>query len=393
MIIFGSQAHYSAIGGVENSIRNLLKVAMDRSQPVTLVCREALLNESLDASAAVLPNGVVLHTYRNEGEINLFRRLRFLSVGGERVSTLYRRLYNGNPTARVIVRHHAHTLAAYSAGFRDIRYLVPSLTVRQLSAELMGSSLRQKCTLLARMWIDGWAQKRGLTRASLFVFSVSMKRDVSRYLPTTYQHKNICVVKPGIDQTRFYPATLEERSLLRARLKLPPEKNLLLFVGRFSQGKGIAYFLQALQILLDDYIAVLVGEGDRQLTFRHHVESEGLASRVVFAGATSRVDDYYRACNLFVMPTITESFGQTFIEAAACELPIVAFHRATGVVTATHEMGLDMAIEYATELNSEALAEAVLKAMTLIPKGGLEMVSDYVHRCYRWEVLLEQLLD
>ena len=51
MIIIGNRAHYSAIGGVENSVRGLIKVASDKNIHTTIVCREALIGESLD------PNG------------------------------------------------------------------------------------------------------------------------------------------------------------------------------------------------------------------------------------------------------------------------------------------------------------------------------------------------
>lgn len=393
MIIFGSLAHFSAIGGVENSIRSLLYVAIQEDHPVTLVCRAELPDEALDLTSTLLPSEVEWHSYPDESHTNLLRRLLCLHVGGDRVSAIYRRLHRSSPHAKVIVRHHSHALAAHAAGFSDIRYLVPSLTVLQLSAELRGASLRQRLILLARIWIDGWAQKRALNHANLFVFSESMQCEVSRYLSVNGSQKKIRVVKPGVDPTRFYLAKEVEKVVLRAQLDLPLGKNLLLFVGRFSRGKGIDFFLQALQMLPDDYVAVLVGDGERQTFFRQQVEHDGLAARVIFTGATSRVDDYYRACNLFIMPTITEGFGQTLIEAAACGLRIVAFHRSAGVVTATHEMGLDGTIEYATELSADALAGAVLRAMKSMPDGSIDAASEYVHKSYCWDALLEQLLD
>ena len=392
MIILGCRAHYSAIGGVENSIRNLLKVAVQGGQAVTLVCREELKNEALDTTSAILPDGVECHSYPNEVHASLLRRLRFLFVGGEHVSAIYRSLYHHNPYATVIVRHHSHALAAHAAGFEGIRYLIPSLTVLQLSAELMGAPFWKRVLLRIRMLIDGWAQKRAFNHADLFVFSASMQREVSTYLPIKRREKKIHLVKPGIDATRFYPGKESQMAMLRAQLNLPQQQNLLLFVGRFSQGKGIEYFVQALQILPSDYIAVLVGQGERESSIRQWVDRKRLVSRVVFAGASSRVDDYYRACDVFIMPSITEGFGQTVIEAAACGLPIVAFHRATGVVTATHEMGLDNAISYATELSADALACTILKAIKLTPGDGTIQCSEYVHRCYCWKALLERLL-
>jgi glycosyltransferase involved in cell wall biosynthesis len=51
---------------------------------------------------------------------------------------------------------------------------------------------------------------------------------------------------------------------------------------------------------------------------------EGLAERIVFAGETRTIEQYYRAADIFVFPTRREAFGMVLVEAMASGLPCIA---------------------------------------------------------------------
>jgi hypothetical protein len=82
VIIIGNRAHYSAIGGVENSIRGLIKVASDKKIPTTIVCRDALVGESLDPNGFELPRNIKLQTYKDDSFFSPIKRLLSMSSGG-----------------------------------------------------------------------------------------------------------------------------------------------------------------------------------------------------------------------------------------------------------------------------------------------------------------------
>lgn len=391
MIIFGGRAHYSAIGGIENSLRSLLKVASEQGKSTILVCRKALEHEALDERALALPAGVEHRCYLDEVGSNIFKRCLYLATGGTSLRSVYIDLYKMYPGATVIVRHHTHALAASFAGFNDVRYLIPSLTVLQLQAELKNSALIDRLKIMAHIIVDGWLQRRALKQVNLFVFSKSMESEVRRRLSAPFRAKKIQIVEPGIDPARFHLPLLNGPSSLREHVGLPIGPTLLLFVGRFTRGKGLEYAVYALRYLPKNFILVLVGGGNFEASLRNIIEEEGLTSRVLWVGTTSRVEDYYRASDLFVMPSVTEGFGQTLIEASACGLRSVAFHRSAGVVTATQEMGLDQAIEYVDSLSAKSLAQGILRSIGLTSKNGSEIVSAYVHQRYRWDALLDKL--
>ncbi|MDA9372167.1 glycosyltransferase [Porticoccaceae bacterium] len=400
MIIFASRAHYSAIGGVENSIRSLAKVASQRQSPSMVVCREAQLDESLDVAATELPRGVGLVTYADDIDFHPLQRLWQLHHGGYTLVQLYQGLYYQHPDAHIIARHHMHVLAAHNAGFKQVCYLVPSLTAMQLKQELSGASWSDQIKLYLHMWIDGALQKRAFKRSNLFVFSKTMRDSVLKNLPKYRQSTRIKIVKPGIDCERFLPPTATEKSELRAQLGLPLDTILFLFVGRFVQAKGLDFLVPAMTRLSSRCGAILIGDGERKVAVRKIIALMDLDHRVQLVDATLRIEDYYRACDIFVMSSTYEPFGQTILEAVASGLRVVAFNRSTGVKTATHELGLDVVIDYADQLDADGLALAMDNALEQLctdsnAPSSLDQAEsqDRAINTYSWSTLLDQLLE
>ena len=101
MIIFGSRAHYSALGGVENSLRALVQSASQSKKQLLLVCRYALPNESIDKNTLALPANVSVISYSDDTCFSLLRRLVNLFRGGVELPATYRRLFNQHPDAIV----------------------------------------------------------------------------------------------------------------------------------------------------------------------------------------------------------------------------------------------------------------------------------------------------
>jgi D-inositol-3-phosphate glycosyltransferase len=141
----------------------------------------------------------------------------------------------------------------------------------------------------------------------------------------------IRVVAPGVDQAFFAPG---HRPQARRALGLPADVPLLLFVGRIQPLKGADVAVQTLAALrrYPDAHLVIVGgpsgpRGDEHLT---HVEEivrrQGVADRVHLVAPQPHelLSTYYRAADVCVVPSRSESFGLVALEAAACGTPVVA---------------------------------------------------------------------
>ena len=144
-------------------------------------------------------------------------------------------------------------------------------------------------------------------------------------------------VPNGVDASRFSPASLEERKALRARLNLPADRPLILFVGVVSPDKQPHVLLDAwLRTQQDPALAstlVFVGATDPALfelggrlidQLRSTVVASGFADRVVFVPPTSQVQDYFRAADVYAMPSLREGLPIALLEAMACGLACVA---------------------------------------------------------------------
>ena len=137
------------------------------------------------------------------------------------------------------------------------------------------------------------------------------------------------IVPPGVDHSIFNPAPKKEA---REILNLNEQKTLL-FVGRIQPLKGVDLAISTLSELEDrDTRLVLIGspsglEGpSEERHIRKKIEELGLTDRVQFVEPQphEKLVNWYRAADVLLMPSRSESFGLVALEAAACGLPVVA---------------------------------------------------------------------
>jgi D-inositol-3-phosphate glycosyltransferase len=137
------------------------------------------------------------------------------------------------------------------------------------------------------------------------------------------------IVPPGVDHAFFSPG---DRRGARAALKLG-DHPVLLFVGRIQALKGLDVAVRALAALDDpEAMLVVVGgpsgkDGDAYLAeIESLAESLGVGRRIRFVPPQPHhlLSSYYRAADVCLVPSRSESFGLVALEAAACGTPVVA---------------------------------------------------------------------
>jgi glycosyltransferase involved in cell wall biosynthesis len=101
----------------------------------------------------------------------------------------------------------------------------------------------------------------------------------------------------------------------------------LLFVGRLIELKGLREFLDALAALDSrSWEFTLAGGGPLEEPLRDQAERLGIADRVRFVGFVDQGDlpALYAQHDVFVLPSLTETFGVVVLEAMAAGLPVIA---------------------------------------------------------------------
>jgi D-inositol-3-phosphate glycosyltransferase len=141
------------------------------------------------------------------------------------------------------------------------------------------------------------------------------------------------IIAPGVEHAFFAPG---DRLGARQALGIDPRLPVLLFVGRIQPLKAPDVAIRAVAELdrlgHGDARLVVVGgasgiEGDAETARTHALVDElGLHDRVDFVPPQPHhiLSTYYRAADVALVPSRSESFGLVALEAAACGVPVVA---------------------------------------------------------------------
>ena len=142
----------------------------------------------------------------------------------------------------------------------------------------------------------------------------------------------IAIISPGVDHAFFAPG---DRAQARRALGLPEDGEMLLFVGRIQPLKALDVAVKALAEVRSRHphaFLVVVGGpsgpmGSAEVVRAHELaEDLKIERRVYFVPPQPHelLGTYYRAANVSVVPSRSESFGLVALEAAACGTPVVA---------------------------------------------------------------------
>ncbi|HVM73273.1 MAG TPA: glycosyltransferase family 4 protein [Candidatus Paceibacterota bacterium] len=137
--------------------------------------------------------------------------------------------------------------------------------------------------------------------------------------------EKVRVVYNGIDETT---APSGGGGLPRLRALKASGYSLVLFLGRITLQKGPDYFIRAAKRVLErnpKVMFILSGSGDMDKRVMELAASLGIADHVIFTGFLQGAErhEVYAAADLFVMPSVSEPFGITPLEAMRLGTPVL----------------------------------------------------------------------
>ena len=145
------------------------------------------------------------------------------------------------------------------------------------------------------------------------VICVSIKNlDESREAGLLARQPKTVVLPNAVDTEQFYKASA---AAARAALGIKQEEAIAVFVGAFSERKGVLRVVEAAE-QVEGLKLILIGKG----------EQKPVSDRILFSGTVphGEIVTYLNAADMFVLPTLAEGCCNAIVEALACGLPVVS---------------------------------------------------------------------
>ena len=200
-----------------------------------------------------------------------------------------------------------------------------------------------------------------MKRASLVVTKSESLRE--RAIQMGIDPEKVRTVRNGCDSSVFH---LGDRTAARAQLGVDGQAELVLFVGRLEENKGIEELFEAftsLAIRRPNMRLVYVGDGLGEQQLRSKAKHLGLEDRICLVGSCSslKVAQWLAAANVLALPSYSEGFPNVVVEALSCGRPVIAtavggipelIDETSGILIAPRDWrALAAAIETAMERN------------------------------------------
>lgn len=163
---------------------------------------------------------------------------------------------------------------------------------------------------------------------SLFALRlIVVSEAVRKRFPWLKQDK-IEIIYNGVDTEIFSPGSIDES--LRYKLGIKNNDIIIGAVGRISPEKGLEFLISAMPEIIKTYPkakVLIVGEGNEKYcsSLQKTVNELHISfQNVIFTGFCSDIFQVLRCVHIFCLPSLTEGFNRSLLEAMSCGLPVVA---------------------------------------------------------------------
>lgn len=166
-----------------------------------------------------------------------------------------------------------------------------------------------------------WVMQLPIRYQADFLFACSETAGVWLYGKKALNRNNFRIIPNGIDVDRFrYNSTVrdEVRQSIGAG-----DKFVIGHVGRFHEVKNHTFILRVFKALIDNddnYMLLLLGDGELKRAIMDEALRLGMTNKVIFTGSVPDCERYYQAMDLFFFPSKWEGLPVSVIEAQASGL-------------------------------------------------------------------------
>lgn len=155
---------------------------------------------------------------------------------------------------------------------------------------------------------------------------------ISKYEYKSAIDRNICkpnkmvLIENGINLETFEPVSSLNRRQIRKQYAVADDEILIGAVGRLTESKNPALFIDIAKTLKADSRLrfMWVGDGELSDAMKTLAETEGVADRIIFTGWTEQVGAHMQAMDIGLHTASWEGFGLAIAEFMAAGVPVVS---------------------------------------------------------------------
>jgi len=203
--------------------------------------------------------------------------------------------------------------------------------------------------------------------------------------------ENTHTVDLGVDDEIFRPEPFD-RSAMRAQLGISSDAHLLLYVGRLGPEKNVRTLFEAYTLLRarshEPYELLCLGDGTQRSALIDLQKQSPGVHWMPYCTDPTELSRIYRAADLFVHPSVQETFGLVALESQASGTPVVGIKGSymDRIIFSDQK-------QWATENSPAALADAIEGKFTIdLHAAGLR-ASEEARGRYSWRIVFSRLMD
>ncbi len=300
---------------------------------------------AVEVARRMLERGHRVDLYGREVDRDLLPGANFVEVSSRfRYSSVGSALAFARETARLLQGRRYDVVHSHERGYCQDVLTMHCFSHRCGLGKYTGLRRIDQLYFSPRNALYLWLERRQMRSPWLVAVSERIREDIRCHYG---REEQVAVIPPGVDTQWFAPSWVAaNRHQARVRLGCGEGEVVVLFVGSEFRRKGLDQLIPAVG---DRMRLVVVGSGERLEHYQRLVRECGLDGRVHFAGLASDVRSYYGAADVVALPSLSEAFGMSVLEAMSCGIPAVVTANA-GVAALIDHGANGLVVRDATEL-------------------------------------------
>ena len=338
--------------------------------------------ETTLSGVALRPLPSLLHPYLDAGRY----RALYLSEGKKIPNTAD--IYGPDLIAEVIRYGRAGGLLARTSTV-DIIHAHDWMTV---PAALLARRISGRPLILH---IHSLEYDRSGEKVNEAIFAIEREgmEKADRIIAVSHRTKRMIVERYAIPEEKIsvvYNAVSRTQARQAYRTERNGERQMVLFLGRITFQKGPDYFVEAaarVLHVLPDVTFVMAGAGDMMERMIERAAELGIGDHFHFTGFLQgeEIERIFSLCDLYVMPSVSEPFGISPLEAMSYDVPVILSRQSGVSEILRHALKVDFWDVHEMAAKIIAVLQHPVLADNLTEKAREEL------RKIRWETVAEKI--